>query len=115
MDKYDFHRIRNLSVVPEALTFLSKTGQGTFAAGTVLFQSQRSAVQKTLMEGGKLVQRQTINFRVFQVDLDATSSPAPKADDRVVDANGVTYVVPAVTVEMQGTCYTLNDCQLLVR
>lgn len=115
MDKYDFAKIRNLSVGPEAITFLSKTSQGGFAAPVTLYQSQRSAVRKDMIEGGKLVQRQQINFRVFQSDLTANSAAAPKADDRVVDSNGVTYVVPSVTVTMLGQIYDLNDCQLLVR
>ena len=69
-------------------------------------------VLPAMIENGRLVQKESVKFRLHQADLTAAGAPAPKNNDTMTDAFSRTYVVHGVTPELRGQVYVLNDCQL---
>jgi len=101
----DWQVVDNLEVV----TYLTKTAPDTWNAGASVPNVLRRARDKTFADTGKNLQVQEIVFHAWASQLAAAQvGGPPKINDKIVDADGLRYVVKEVQVHCFYTRYRLT-------
>jgi hypothetical protein len=91
----------------EAVTYFSKTADGTFAAGVTIPNALRRNPSREQITAAGLLGKTAVNFNVWQSQIGAT---VPKVNDRITDAAGFKWDVRRVEFQTFLSRYRLT-CQ----
>lgn len=98
---------------PEAVTFKSKTGEGTYQSYALTSASRGSKQEEASQsERGKVIKR-AIPWRLWASDLAAVNAPVPKHGDQLMDANSVIYIMDKVNTAFQGQVFNCDTFEML--